>query len=108
MDYLNIGIIFFSGTLTGVLLWRSFSSACNLQARNLDEAKRTLREYGMTAELYLPTIGLPSGGLRDAVDEFTLSGYIVLDKDKNIVGKLVPAAEGKKSKPQLTLVVSND
>ena len=68
------------------------------------KAEKILAAHGMTAHLYLATIGQEDGELRRALDQFTLTGHIILNQQGNVVGKVVPKA-GKA--PHLRLVVDN-
>lgn len=73
-------------------------------ASNKTKAEKTLASHGMSAHLYLATVGQEDKVLRRALDQFSFTGHIILDKQGNVVGKVLPKAE---KAPYLRLVVDN-
>ena len=71
------------------------------------ESATYLKERGFTPQMYLPGIGIEDEDLHRAMDVYAHSGYIIFDKDGNVVGGIVPRAEQKR-KCHLRLVVSNN
>lgn len=69
------------------------------------EARAILKRHGLSLQLYLATIDIDDAELRRAVNEFALSGYIIMNSKDEVVGKICRRlAPG----PHLRLVVSND
>src|SRR5690606_36586620 len=56
------------------------------------QAREVLKRHGLTPQLYLASVGVDDLELRAALDEFSFAGYIITDKEGNIVGKLCPRA----------------
>jgi hypothetical protein len=68
------------------------------------EAQRVLEKHGMDAFFYMPGCDAGEGELRRALDVMEYTGKIVLDREGNVVGKVMPKiAKG----PHLRLVVDN-
>lgn len=68
------------------------------------EAQRVLEKHGMDAFFYIPGFDAEDGELRRALDVMEYTGKIVLDRDGNVVGRVMPKiAKG----PHLRLVVDN-
>lgn len=68
------------------------------------EAPRVLEKYSMGAFFYMPGFDAEDGELRRALDVMEYTGKIVLDRDGNVVGRVMPkVAKG----PHLRLVVDN-
>jgi hypothetical protein len=70
-----------------------------------DEAAATLRRHGLFHQRYLPSVGIENDELRGALDTLAYSGYVVMDGDDRIIGKVLPRIT---KGPHLRLVVSND
>jgi len=94
---------------TGVLLYciidQLLSFWRNTKKSQLREgAAKVLEAHGMSAYLYLASIGAKDTTLRNAIDRYAFTGYIILDRNGEVVGKLVPkVVKG----PHLRLVVDN-
>lgn len=82
--------------------WTFWRRAENSHARA--DAEKVLTAHGLSAHAYLATVGTEDAELREALDQFAFTGHIVLDKQGNVVGRLLPkVAKG----PHLRLVVDN-
>lgn len=68
-------------------------------------AESILKRNGLSAELYLATIGIEDRELRNSMDYFAFRGFLIMDRKDEIVGRLCPRV---KAGPHLRLVVSND
>lgn len=60
------------------------------EALRLDSAKVFLEKQGYTSHLYLATIGTQDRALREAMDLMAHNGYILLDKEGRMAGKVLP------------------
>lgn len=97
--WLGLGVVLTLVADWGLMFWRNAENS-----RRRHEAEKLLAAHGMSAHLYLATIGIKDRELRSALDRFAFTGHIVLDPHGNVVGKLVPKiAKG----PHLRLVVNN-
>jgi hypothetical protein len=68
------------------------------------QALQTLAHHGMDAFFYMPGVDAEDEELRRALYLMEHTGRIVLDRDGNVVGRLMPkVAKG----PHLRLVVNN-
>ena len=100
-------IYFFTGIVFSWFCNRIIRTYVNTErTEDLNKSKQLLMKYGMRAELYLPTLGIEDNELRELLDNFSYSGHIVIDKNNQLVGKLIPKVE--RASPKLRLVVSND
>ncbi len=68
------------------------------------EAQKFLRTRGMEAHLYLPSFGEEREDLRAALAVFDHTGYVVLNRDGQLVGRVLPKIGPRKG---LRLVVDN-
>lgn len=67
-------------------------------------AQRVLAKHGMDAFFYMPGFDAKDGELREALDVMEYTGNIVLDRNGNVVGRLMPKVT---KGPHLRLVVDN-
>lgn len=100
----------FLSILTGIIITLLFISHFRYQRGEYANEKRqqslkVLREHGLDSALYIGTDGVNDEELRNAIDDLTCSGYIIIDRDNNVIGRLRPKIE---CKPTLRLIVSND
>lgn len=72
--------------------------------RHRQEAEKVLAAHGMSTHSYLATVGIEEEDLRAALDRFAFTGHIILDRQGNVIGKLLPKI---KKGPHLRLVVDN-
>lgn len=69
-----------------------------------ENAANILMRHNMQPVFYMATIGTSDPELRDALDEFARSGYIIVDDKGEVVGRLCEKTE---TDSHLKLVVSN-
>jgi len=79
------GVVLAEITNRSVRWWQSIEDQ-RLRA----EAKDILAKHGMSPELYLPSLGTKDQDLRWAMSVFDMTGYVVLNADQDIIGKIVP------------------
>ena len=76
------------------------------ERQDLSDAEKKIKDHGLEARLYLPTIGVENEQLFEALDCCAMSGRVIIGKNNQIIGGIAPGME--KRKPELRLVVSND
>ncbi|MFT0547010.1 hypothetical protein ACMHYO_11815 [Allopusillimonas ginsengisoli] len=98
--YLACGVVLATLVRVALCAWGQA-----LDRRRSRQAREVLKRHGLTPQLYLASVGVDDLELRSALDEFSSGGYIVTDKEGNIVGKLCPKVV---QIPRLRLVVSRE
>jgi hypothetical protein len=71
-------------------------------------ATRALEAHGLTAHMYIPSMGIEDEGLREVLDRVALGSTLILSADGVLIGRVLPnmVREGRK-KAYLRLVVDN-
>lgn len=102
---MNALILIAAGTGFALAMNAAFQFWRRSQSRaKRDEAAAVLKKRGLTPHLYLATLGVDDDELRDALDEFAFSGYIIMNAQDEVIGKICPKVM---KGPHLRLVVSN-
>lgn len=76
------------------------------EAKKERDAKDLLEAHGYSAHLYLPTIGQRDTNLAEAMTRVSGNGYVILDREGKLAGKVVPNLK-KEKHTSLRLVVDN-
>lgn len=77
------------------------------ESNEKSNARKLLKEYGYTPHLYLASMGEDNIDIRYALDVFSHSGHIVLDRGGHVVGRILPNVDLGNPHQQLRLVVDN-
>ena len=77
------------------------------ERREIANSNKVLAAHGMSAHLYVPSMGIDSRDLKSALEKSASSGKIVLDSDGRVIGKVLPNIVKGKNQPKLQLVVDN-
>lgn len=93
------GVLFAEITQRLIRFWRQ-----NEDKKRREQSAQILKKHGLTAQLYLATIGETDDELRAALDTYAFSGYIITNVKGDVVGKMYPKVEKGR---HLRLVVSN-
>lgn len=97
--------LFYGVLLAGVADWLLRFWHRSVERQRRSDAAQVLKRHGLTAQLYLATIGEEDLDLRSALDAFAFTGHIITNARGEVVGKLCPRVE---KGPRLRLVASND
>ena len=101
--------LFVGGVMMAVADWVMQRYMRSQERNEILDAEKLLKSSGLEARLYLPTLGIDKNEdvkLIRAMDLCASSGKIILNRDNNIVGGIIPSVLVRK--PELRLVVSND
>lgn len=84
--------------VSGVLLSLLFDWIIRLWRQRESRQRRTkaelvLKKHGLTPQLYIASIGIEDAELIEALYTLPLTGYILLDANGKIVGKLCPSRD---------------
>ena len=91
------------GALIVVWIFRFWQHRQNKLRRR--KAAAFLKKRGLTAQLYIPTIGIEDTDLLNAIDEFACSGHIIMNTKGEVLGKV---SSRFVKKPPLRLVVFHE
>ena len=94
-----------------LLLWVILDKALSRfikikEDEDVKKAKELLERNGYSSHLYLPSIGVRDMELAQAMERVAHQGYVTLDRDGRMVGKVLPNLKKEKN-TSLRLVVDN-
>lgn len=76
------------------------------ESEEVKKAKELLEKNGFTSHIYIPSIGVNNKELAEAMARVSSDGYVLLDKEGKLVGKVLPNLR-KEKHTSLRLVVDN-
>ncbi|MBN6740145.1 hypothetical protein JKG47_06290 [Acidithiobacillus sp. MC6.1] len=101
----EVGLVFYGALFALVVdFLRRFRRRYRANRKRAD-AGAVLKSHGLTPVLYVPTVGIADPALRNAMDEFSFSGHIIMNAEGQVVGKIAGTAQ---QRPHPRLVASND
>ena len=101
LKYVIVGMI-----AASVIDWTRGIWRQHVSRLRMDAANRILNQYGLDAYTYLAAFGAEDGELRSALESFELTNKVIVDKNGNIVGRLLPKVKAAEERG-LRLVVDN-
>lgn len=99
-------LIFTGAVLWALTNWIVKFSAAHRASMSKEQAQIILTKHGMNTELYMPSMGIDDGELRNALDILAPPVKVVL-KNGELIGRLCPKMVSSKQ-TKLRLVVDND
>ena len=104
---MNEAFLLVAGALLSAALSWGYRSWERIEKEGRRKAKAVLKKHGLFPHLYLASMGIEDQELRHALVEFDHTGYIILNSEGSVAGRVLPRVAVEK-KSHLKLVSSRD